>query len=300
MADYLITGKKGNGKSIYAVGVIRDALAAGKRVATNLDIRLEKLGNPYSTKTIIRLPDTPTVEDMNALGRGQEGVPEDDNGIIVLDEVSKFFNSRQWGDKTRAPLLDWLVHSRKLGWDVYMIAQGQAQIDKQLRESLLEYWVTVKRIDKWPIPIVTPLISALTGYDLRMPKYHFGTIRHGFDRDALVIERKWYKGKDLYAAYDTQQIFLDRDHPMACGLHSVLSANHTTGRYMPNKQTFFEWLRYQWHKPSLITAPKPPRKPKHPLVDKLMALPYEQRLRHFRRLDKLGLLEQHWETSPQG
>lgn len=242
MADYLITGKKGNGKSIYAVGVIRDALAAGKRVATNLDIHLDKFGNPRSTKTYIRLPDCPTVADLEALGRGQDGVVEEENGIIVLDEVSKFLNSREWGDKERAPILDWLVHSRKHGWDVYMIAQGAEQIDKQLRTSLLEYWVQVRRTDKWPIPFITPVVKMLTGFDVRFPKMHFGTTRQGFDPRGLVLDRKWYKGAPLYPCYDTQQIFLDRDHPKANGMHTVLSPWHTTGRYLPPKPSIWETI----------------------------------------------------------
>ena len=206
MSDYLITGKKGNGKSIFAVGVIRDALVAGKRVVTNLDIKLENFGDPQSRKTIIRIPDCPNREDLDAIGKGQLGVTEDDNGVLVLDEASKFLNSRTWGDKSRNGVLDWLVHSRKLGWDVYMIAQGPEQLDKQLRSTLLEYWVTVKRTDKWPIPFVT-WFGKLFGFYVGMPKLHIGTIRHGFERDALVVDRKYYKGAPLWACYDTQQIF---------------------------------------------------------------------------------------------
>lgn len=242
MADYLVTGKKGNGKGIFAVGIIRDALAAGKKVATNIDIRLETFGNPYSTKTLLRVPDCPTRADLDALGKGQEGVPEDDNGVLVLDEASKFLNSRSWNDKARAGVLDWLVHSRKLGWDVYMITQGPEQIDKQLRTSLLEYWVVVKRTDKWPIPLVTPLVQMLTGYRLGFPKMHVGTIRHGFDRDALIVDRKIYRGAPLYPCYDTQQIFLEPDHPAAVGLHTVLSPWHTTGRYLPPVKSWWERL----------------------------------------------------------
>lgn len=233
MADYLITGKKGNGKGIFAVGVIRDALMAGKKVATNIDIKLEAFGDPYSEKTIIRVPDCPNRFDLYALGKGQDGVVEENNGVLVLDEASKFLNSRTWGDKARAGVLDWLVHSRKLGWDVYMITQGPEQIDKQLRTSLLEYWVVVKRTDKWPIPIVTPLVQMLTGFRLGFPKMHIGTIRHGFDRDALIVDRKMYRGAPLYPCYDTQQIFMDPENPAAVGLHTVLSPWHTTGRYLP-------------------------------------------------------------------
>jgi hypothetical protein len=231
MADYAITGKKGAGKTLFAVGLIRDTLAARKRVATNLDVYPENFGRPNCKGTITRIPDRPTVDDFIALGRGQEGVVEDDNGIIVLDETSTFFNTRSWGDKSRQPMLDWLVHSRKYGWDVYYIMQGLGQVDKQVRDTQVEYHIAVKRTDKWPIPLVTPLTKAL-GFPIRFPKMHVGIIRHGVQHDALLIGREWYRGKDLYNAYDTQQVFLDRDHPNAVGLHTVLSAHHLKGRYM--------------------------------------------------------------------
>lgn len=123
-----------------------------------------------------------------------------------------------------------------------MIAQGPEQIDKQLRSALLEYWVVVKRTDKWPIPFVTPIIKALTGLHVGFPKLHIGTIRHGFDRDSLIVDRKYYKGAPLYGCYDTQQIFQDRESPTAVGLHTVLSPWHTTGRYL--LPTLSTWERF--------------------------------------------------------
>lgn len=315
MADYLITGKKGNGKSIYAVGIIRDALAQGKRVCTNLDIFIEKFGNPYSKRTLTRLPDCITVDDLEAIGCGNDTPEEELNGVIVLDEVSKIFNSRSWGDKGRQPLLDWLVHSRKKGWDVYMIAQGPEQIDKQLRSALLEYWVTVRRTDKWPIPFITPLVKALAGIDVRLPKMHIGTTRHGFDINALKVDRKYYKGAPLYPCYDTRQIFLERDHPAACGLHSVLSPWHTTGRYLPARLSLWErifpslmlpfavlaWLMSRADREAgellavdrLRGGPRVPRLPdtwpaKLPVVQLLQALPADERLKHWRRLEAAG------------
>lgn len=231
MADYAITGRKGTGKSLFAIGVIRDALRQGKRVASNLNVHLDQLLSSYSKMPYVRLPDRPNAGDLEAIGRGQDGVIEDDNGIIVLDETSTFFNSRAFGDKARQPLLDWLVHSRKLGWDVYYICQGLEQIDKQLRTTMIEYHIVVKRTDKWPIPFITPLCRTI-GLNVRFPKFHIGIIKYGIERDALLIERRWYRGKELYPAYDTQQLFLDRDHPQSVGLHSQLSAWHVRGRYL--------------------------------------------------------------------
>lgn len=231
MSDYLISGKKGNGKTLLACGLIRDALRQGRRVATNLDIYPEKFGRPQCKTCFFRLPDKPTVRDFEAIGRGQDGVVEEDNGIILLDETSTFFNTRTFADKERQPMLDWLVHSRKLGWDVYYIAQGQGQIDKQIRDSGIEYHIRVGRTDKWSIPFITSISQSL-GYRIGFPKLHFGVTRQGMQRDSMFCGRKWYRGRDLYEAYDTQQVFLDRDHPQAVGLHTVLSAYLFKGRHM--------------------------------------------------------------------
>lgn len=237
MSDYAIVGRKGTGKSLTAIGIIRDALIKNKRVATNLNVHLDKLMHHSSKKIVTRIPDHPSLSDFEAIGRGQEGVVEDYNGIIILDEVSHFMNSRQWGDKERLKLLEWLTQSRKMGWDVYYLTQGLRQLDVQVRETQLEYVVYVKRTDKWPIPFITPITRMLFGDDhaIRFPKMRLATTKHGIERDALVVSHKLYKAADLFPAYDTQQLFLDRDHPQSCGVHTQLSAWHLKGRYLQRK-----------------------------------------------------------------
>lgn len=293
MTDFAVTGKKRSGKGLFCAGLIRDALRDGKRVATNMDFFADAVF-PYHFKgTFYRLPDCPTVADLEAIGQGNDIVDDSQNGIIVLDECSKFFNARQWGDKERQPLLDWLIHSGKLGWDVYYQMQGLEQVDKQLRSTQIEYHISVKRTDRWPIPGVTGLFK-LVGLDVRFPKLHVGVIRHGCDRDSLVVDRKWYKAKDLFNAYDTRQVFLDRDHPRACGLHSVLSPWHIKGRYMPEPPP--KWLRFlfglvghDWQKP--VASVAVPSRQKHPLAAKLAKLPPDEAIRHWQRLNALGAFE---------
>lgn len=293
MTDFAVTGKKGAGKGLFSAGLIRDALLAGKRVATNMDIFVEHILPPTHKGTWIRLPDCPTVADLEMIGCGNDSMDEERNGIIVLDEASKYFNARAYGDKERQPLLDWLIHSRKFGWDVYYQMQGLSQVDKQIRETQIEYHIGVKRTDKWPIPFLTPL-AKLIGINLRFPKMHVGVFRHGCDRDSLIVDRKWYRAKDLHNGYDTRQIFLDRWHPKACGTHTMLSAWHLKGRHLafiPPK-----WLRfvfglvgYDWvARASKPQRQRPPPKPKHPVAAILAKLPPDEALRHWRRLDELG------------
>lgn len=293
MTDFAVTGKKRTGKGLLCAGLIRDALRAGKRVATNMDIYLEHMLPANSRATLIRLPDCPTKEDFEALGKGTEIVDDENNGLIILDESSKFFNSRAWGDKSRQPMLDWLIHSGKLGWDVYYQMQGLEQVDKQLRTTQVEYQIIVKRMDKWPIPFLTPL-AKMVGINLRFPKMHVGIVKHGCDLHAMVVDRKFYKAKDLYQAYDTRQVFLDRDNPSAVGLHSVLSPWHIKGRYLPPPPPLMVRFVYgiigrDW---TVATPQKlattPQIKPKHPLVMQLAKLPPDQALKHWHRLNSLG------------
>lgn len=292
MTDFAVTGKKRSGKGLFCAGLIRDALRDGRRVVTNMDIFPENMLSPWARCELLRLPDVPTVDDMEAIGLGYEGaIREDQNGIIVLDECSKFFNSRQWGDKSRQPLLDWLIHSGKLRWDVYYQQQGLEQVDKQLRTSQMEYHISVKRTDRWPIPGVTTF-GKLFGLDIRFPKMHMGIIKHGMERDSMVVDRKWYKALELYSAYDTEQKFLDRDHPAANGLYTVLPPYYVSGRYLgkrPNKFAVFVYnlLGIDWVA-NLRRALPVARRQKHPLAVALGKLPERDAIRHFQRLDTLG------------
>lgn len=294
MTDFAVTGKKRSGKGLFCVGLIRDALRSGRRVATNMDIFPDKLFPASSRVTLIRLPDCPTVQDFEALGLGYEGDSVDDerNGLLILDEASKFFNARDFQDKSRQANLDWLIHSGKLRWDVYYQMQGLEQVDKQIRTTQVEYHIMVKRMDRWPIPFITPL-AGLFGVNIRFPKMHVGIVKHGCDLHAMVVDRKFYKAKDLRDAYDTEQKFLDRDHPRACGLHSVLSAWHVRGRHLPAPPGLLVRFLYgvlgrDWAKE--LSRPVPPRKPKLPLVQVLSKLPPDLAVLHWQRLHRLGAI----------
>ena len=127
--DVLLTMPTGAGKSLVAVGKIRDKLNAGCPVATNLDIRVHNMISRKAKKTkLYRIPDKPTSEDLSALGVGNTGYDDTKNGLIVLDECATWFNARSWQDKDRQKVLDWLVHARKLGWDIIFLIQDVSMI----------------------------------------------------------------------------------------------------------------------------------------------------------------------------
>jgi len=251
MAVYIVTGKLGSGKTLVTVGKIRDYLAKGKRVATNLDIYPEKM-LPKNTKemSLTRLPDKPRLADLQNLGTGSgnsiDQYNENEFGLMVLDELGTWFNTRTWSDKERADLIDWFLHARKYHWDLYLIVQDINVIDKQLRDSLAEHLVVCRRMDRLKVPLIGSLFG-LVGIKLKPPKVHIGTVFYGQNEQGFKVDRWWYRGTDLYPAYRTGQVFkLDHTYDQEGNTidmrapYSVLSPWHLVGRY--KQKPGFNWL----------------------------------------------------------
>lgn len=224
-----VTGKLGQGKTLAAVSKIKERIQRGCVVATNCDIFLDKMFNQKTDKPrVIRIPDKPTIEDLEMIGRAYDskhGYDESKNGLLVLDECGTWFNSRNWQDKTRMAVNNWMLHARKLGWDVYLIVQDISIIDNQARDSLAAGVARCKRLDKMRIPFIGSITKNLLGFEVRPPKLHVARIE---DDLGIFLDRWVYSGTDLYKAYDTTQSFR-ADYPH--GVHSLLTPWHLFGRY---------------------------------------------------------------------
>lgn len=280
MACDLIQGKKGAGKSKLAVMWIRDALLNGRQVCTNLDLFLDKLMPPDSRAVVLRIPDKPTAESLAAIGPGNpcDRYNPDFDGLLVLDELGGWLNARTFNDPQRMPVINWLIHSRKHGWETVFLCQDAIQIDRQVRETQIDYVTRCLVADKITIPVLGWILAALFGPKAgRLPKFHIATRRMGTDPRGMVGGSWWYRtgGPTIQAGYDTLQIFSD-DYPH--GAHSLLSAWHLVGRHLPERVPF--WRR-------VFRSPKrakPAPKPKLPQVAEVMALPPDARIPALRQL----------------
>lgn len=285
MTDFAYTGKKGTGKSKNAVRVARDVyFAAGRVVASNLDIFLEPMFGPHSKQTYIRIPDKPTAFDLLAAGHGNpESYNEDNNGALILDELGTWMNTRTFADKDRGGTLDYLAHARKYGWDCFYIMQNIVQVDKQLRESFIEYVVRHTRFDKVKIPFVGGLLCALFGKKAGyFPKFHTAVSRIGCNPQDLKTDSAVFIAKDIEKCYDTRQIF---EASYAHGTYSVLSPWHVKGRFL--KPASLGWWSLFAH--ALLRAWRPAVAPALPspltrpdagyarFLALVMALPVDQR-----------------------
>lgn len=258
----LLAGKRGAGKSLIATSRIRDYMWSGRMVATNLNLYVDHLVPPRNKVRPYRLPDWPTADDMMALPLGNpglkwvEGEPypvirgdkefsEDENGLLVLDELATFLNSRDWQAKDRQALINWLLHSRKFGWDLLFIAQHVGLVDKQVRDALFDLFATTRRLDKVQVPVFGRL-AAMLGFKLRLPKWHVANVRYGMQQGAPLSETIWVRGRDLYKAYDTTQKINPETGVKTGQGYYFLSAWDLRGRYMSwwemNRNAIFLYL----------------------------------------------------------
>lgn len=238
MAFYFVTGKLGNGKTLVAVSRIVEKLKAGLPVATNIDLDLSVFTSKMNQSArVIRIPDKPTLFDLECIGRGNETYDESLNGLLVLDECGTWFNARNWSDKTRQPVNNWFLHARKLGWDVILIVQDISIVDNQAREALSEFTAFCKRMDNFRVPFIGGLYKSVTGSPLKLPKVHVARVVYGAAPTDPLSDRWIYRGTDLYDAYDTKQIFIS-DYPH--GPHSVLpNYYHHRRTFHPRNRDFY-------------------------------------------------------------
>lgn len=284
MGVSFVTGKLGAGKGKFAVMKLREAaVLEGRRIAGNVDLYLEHLAAKKAKVRYVRVPDKPTLRDLEALGHGNpESYDEDRNGLLVLDELGTWLNSRSFQDKERAGVLDWLIHARKHGWDVLMICQNEVQIDKQAREALGETFVRCAAMHKIKIPIIGAILELVSRKLSRLPRFHIASVRFGSGASSFVTERIMYRGDHLHSMYDTRQIFVANPEDVT---FTQLSPYFFTGVPAKNLPFYKRWLIAKPQAKKRF-QPVPRSKRYAPIFD---CLDPTERWKALQRLSKRGL-----------
>jgi hypothetical protein len=215
MPGWIIQGVRGEGKSLAAVAKIREYMLRGRPVATNLNLYLEQFLPADNAARAYRLPDHPRLVDFQMLSPAYDPKykGEDMNGLLVLDELGTWMNSRNWNDKSRLELLNWLFLSRKDHWDIILLAQDYEMIDNQVRTTLCDYLVQASRLDRQKVPYLAGLLNFL-GLNSKLPRIHRYHVYYGMSLQSDPVETWSFTGKEFYSGYDTNQKFLNGMEPL--------------------------------------------------------------------------------------
>lgn len=157
------SGVPGAGKSYDTVKKVLDNLKLGRTIYTNVDgldnpvcrehIKLYTGLDDYqlNTQLIFLTPDKIVrfweTEKLNA---GTEFESErlicEKGALIVIDEVHKWFNCRDWQTEKNRKFADWASTHRHDGYDVLLVTQDLDKVDKQLR-SLVEWTYVYRKVN---------------------------------------------------------------------------------------------------------------------------------------------------------
>lgn len=208
-----IEGVKRSGKTKYAIDLINDYLKRGRKVATNLDLYLDKMDvkNPH----VIRLPDHMSSTHLKELGMGYPGLEESDknydeskNGLVVIDELLTFLNSRSFKDKDRLQIVSWFVQMGKYGWDLVLIGQDFESVDKQLRDTTIDQLINVKSgANYFGFGFLNSLVQRLFTL-MKVPKFSVARFYDGKAKTRKAQGYQFYIKSWCHDWYNTAQKFL--------------------------------------------------------------------------------------------
>lgn len=152
--NYIYTGTPGSGKSLHAMQQIEFYLKHGKNVIANFPIHINNL------KTVkghfYYLPnDRITVKYLINFSKIKHDKDRENQTLIVFDEASVKFNSRDFKAKDRMEFLNFFSQHRKYGYNICFISQSIRQIDRQIRDQF-ELEVKHRKLNNYKVFWICP------------------------------------------------------------------------------------------------------------------------------------------------
>ncbi|MCL2087767.1 MAG: zonular occludens toxin domain-containing protein [Oscillospiraceae bacterium] len=204
MAVIIYTGTPGSGKSYHATAIVHRATKKQVNVVANFVIDL-----PCEQKERFTYMSTDKMTPATFVEYSKKHHEKDSSGrisregqtIIMIDEASILFNSREFNRKDRQ---DWIVffsQHRKLGFDIILITQMDRSIDRQIR-GVIEFNYVHRKITNFGLK--GHIIKFLTG------GRSFVCIKRWYlvpGKDGIVGKDFFGIKKKIAATYDTFSMF---------------------------------------------------------------------------------------------
>ena len=171
MSIKLFTGFVGSSKSYNATRIgcqVADASLRKDWVVANFPIKPKKtLFSRWRKKKfneprwIFKKNDELTVKFLVKKSLEMGWNEKESSALVIFDEASIPFNSRNWNKPDRMEWIEFLSQSRKFGYDFIFITQDAKMLDKQIR-ALCEYEVQHKKMNSmFPFMLLSPFKISL-------------------------------------------------------------------------------------------------------------------------------------------
>lgn len=199
----VISGKLASGKSYHCVLKVRDHLAKGGCVRTNIRLDTEQIGRYVGRRLsprqvgLVSAEDDPTeIPTGDRRGHGSRRT------IVLLDEALNWFQSTVGSkDSRKFSWSEWLRQSDKLGQDVWFVAQNFERAAKWIRE-LAQVSIEIFPLRDLKIGMIFPV------WLLFPPMRNMYCAKYRDVRSGLVVKLEFHRySSDVWDLYDTSETF---------------------------------------------------------------------------------------------
>lgn len=146
-----IVGNLGGGKTMTAVKIAVDAIRQGYFVVSNVQIRVDLIGD-FASK-LYQYVDFENADPFDFVAGDPRGSGGSRRVIVVLDEVAEFLDQFSATKAKTQKFMSWLRHSSKRSQDVVLVVQRQEYLAKAVR-ILVSRWVWVDDLAVYRLPVL--------------------------------------------------------------------------------------------------------------------------------------------------
>lgn len=200
---YLYSGTPGSGKSLHQAKDIYYWLRRGNTCIANFDVDLNKipkckgnfiyLDNEYLTpENLIKFSKVYFHDHRFAEGKLR----------VYIDECQLLFNAREWQISGRKEWLSFFTQHRKYGYDIFLVAQFDRMVDRQIR-SLIEYEVIHRKASNFGT--VGLLAGILAGGNLFVAVTMWYPLHERIDSSFFKANKKYYQLYDTFNTFESEK-----------------------------------------------------------------------------------------------
>lgn len=204
---YLYSGTPGSGKSLHQARDIYNWLKSGRVCIANFDIDVTKIKN-CKGQFIFLDNDHLDPETLIKFSRVYFSNHKFREGAIriYIDECQLMFNCREWNIQGRKEWLSFFTQHRKYGYDIYLVAQFDRMIDRQVR-SLIEYEVVHRKATNYGL--LGAWIGIFTTFFVAVTSWY--PMHERLGSEFFTAKKKYYSIYDTFNTFGANDSVLQGD-----------------------------------------------------------------------------------------